>query len=194
MKNLLSYGDCRITATFRGQHTPEEEAEAVPFADRYRYMKSADIIISATASPHYTVTRALMEENQVPSAPRLFVDLAVPRDIDDCVLEMPGAVLLTIDDFEKMAEQNNRIKKRELQTAEDILLEEINELRKELAFHDFYPEFAARKDQIPKEVEQFIYRYRKEADADEFDSFLKVLTRMGGGSGLSGDGTDGEAI
>ena len=156
-----------------------EGVRIVPFADRYLYMQEADIIISATSSPHYTVTRAMLEKNKVGPAKRLFVDLAVPRDIDDCVLELQGSALLNMDDFEKIAEKNNEIKKSELETAEGILLEGIDGLRKEIAFHEFFPELPRIKEKLPKDMEQFIYRYRKIANGDELASFLGVLLRMG---------------
>lgn len=179
IKNLLSYGDCEITATVRESHSLAEGVRVVPFADRYQYMEEADIIISATASPHYTITRAMLEEYKVTPGQRLFVDLAVPSDIDDCVPELKGSVLLKIDDFEKIADRNIEIKKGELETAEGILSEGIDELRKEIAFHDFYPKIPLIKEKLPKDMEQFIYRYRKMADADELVSFLEVLLRMG---------------
>lgn len=179
IKNLLSYGDCEITATVRESHSLPEGVRIVPFADRYLYMQEADIIISATSSPHYTVTRAMLEKNKVGPAKRLFVDLAVPRDIDDCVLELQGSALLNMDDFEKIAEKNNEIKKSELETAEGILLEGIDGLRKEIAFHEFFPELPRIKEKLPKDMEQFIYRYRKIANGDELASFLGVLLRMG---------------
>lgn len=178
IKNLLSYGDCEITATTRKNHGSADGIKIVPFADRYQYMEESDIIISATSSPHYTVTRAMLEEHKAAPKRRLFVDLAVPSDIDDCVVEMPGSVLLKIDDFEKIAERNNEIKKNEVQTAEEILLEGIDELRKELVFHNFYPKFSEMKERMPKDMEQFIYRYRKAANADEFTGFINVLLRM----------------
>lgn len=178
IKNLLSYGDCEITATVRQSHSLAEDVRIVPFGERYRYMEEADIIISATASPHYTVTRAMLKENNVTPKRRLFVDLAMPGDIDDLVPELEGSVLLRLDDFEEIARKNNEIKQSELKTAESILLEGVDELRKEIAFRDFYPRMSAMKDRLPKGIEQFIYRYRKTADADELVSFLGVLSRM----------------
>lgn len=178
IKNLLSYGDCEITATVRKRHSLADGVRMVPFEDRYFYMEESDIIVSATGSPHYTVTRAMLQAHKVTQRRRLFVDLAVPSDIDECVLEIPGSVLVKIDDFEKIAQRNNEIKKNEVQTAEEILQEEMDGLRKEITFHDFYPEFSRRKEQMSKDMEQFIYRFRKTASADEFDSFIKVLSRM----------------
>ena len=35
------------------------------------------------------------------------------------------------------------------------------------------------KEKLPKDMEQFIYRYRKIANGDELASFLGVLLRMG---------------
>ena len=39
IKNLLSYGDCEITATVRESHSLPEGVRIVPFADRYLYMQ-----------------------------------------------------------------------------------------------------------------------------------------------------------
>ena len=53
---------------------------AVPYSGRLAAMEGLDALVSATASPHYTLTRQQLETVSRP--PRLAVDLAVPRDID----------------------------------------------------------------------------------------------------------------
>ncbi|MCI6088632.1 MAG: hypothetical protein PUG52_04545 [Absicoccus porci] len=39
------------------------------------------MIISATSSPHYTITKTELAKH-IDSKPRLFIDLAVPNDMD----------------------------------------------------------------------------------------------------------------
>lgn len=77
-----------------------ENCGAVPFEKRMERLGEADIVVSATASPHFTL-RA--EETAAVCAAfpreRLFLDLAVPRDIEPAVAKLPGCTVLTIDDI-----------------------------------------------------------------------------------------------
>ena len=68
---------------------------AVDYAQRYEKMEEFDAVISATLSPHYTVEAE--QFSQVVSPPELFIDLAVPRDIDPKIAEKAGVTLFDID-------------------------------------------------------------------------------------------------
>ena len=52
----------------------------VAFEDRIKALEGLDALVSATSSPHYTLTLAQLET--VANPPKVAVDLAVPRDID----------------------------------------------------------------------------------------------------------------
>ena len=52
----------------------------VPYDDRLAALEQVDALVSATASPHYTLTKEQLDTLENP--PRIAVDLAVPRDID----------------------------------------------------------------------------------------------------------------
>ena len=73
---------------------------AVPYDDRLERVADADVIVSATSSPHRT-----LEASSVAAAcagrpkKRLFLDLAVPRDIDPAIGSLSECGLLTIDDI-----------------------------------------------------------------------------------------------
>lgn len=173
--NLLSYGDCEILATARHSHSRQKVKE-VPFESRYQYADQADVIISATKAPHYVFLTSCLKK--LSHKDRLFVDLAVPRDIDEDVCQIPGARLLTIDDFEKISEQHNRRKFHEVQTAEEMVREDMEELLKTLQFHEFFPIFQKMRSSDDYDFVHFIYRFRDTADAGELKSFLDVLRRM----------------
>lgn len=178
VKNLLSYHDSTIYATVRNSHVTDRKLTLVPYAERYHYIACADVIISCTKSPHYTVTYSRLKSEEPEEKPRLFVDLAVPRDIDEDVLKLTQSELITIHDIEALAKENNEIKKAEIVAAEEIIEEAVDELLKTLYFHEFLSEFDSSKHENKDVLSKFIYHYRDVATAEEFASFLKVLRRM----------------
>lgn len=80
---LLSRG-ARVTMTLRtyrhGENQIPDGCETVAYAERIAAAEGKDILLSATASPHLTVTAQQFLQLRTP--PRAVVDLAVPRDID----------------------------------------------------------------------------------------------------------------
>ncbi len=82
-------------------------AVLVPPQEKYRYLTCGDIVISATDAPHYAVERekflAFYKGNPV-----VFVDLAVPRDIDPRLGEIAGITLFNIDDLQGAIEESER--------------------------------------------------------------------------------------
>lgn len=72
----------RVTLrTYRhGETVVPRGCGTVPYEDRLEAMKDADALVSATTSPHYTLTKEQL--SSLPRRPKVAVDLAVPRDID----------------------------------------------------------------------------------------------------------------
>lgn len=94
---LLAAG-YKVTMTLRHYHHGEniipDGADVVDFSLRYGAMSACDAVISATLSPHYTVEAVRLAA--VDHCPKLFIDLAVPRDIEPAVARR-GATLYDID-------------------------------------------------------------------------------------------------
>ena len=180
MLNLLSYGDCKIFATKYHHHLDHPKVTVIPFEKRYEYINAMDVVISATKSPHYTVTYGKL--NALPMHPkkRLFLDLAVPKDLDEDIVKIPNTTLLTIDDFQKIAKENNEKKQMEAHNGELLIEEEMDSLLKELQFHSFRREFQHMFQRKNKnmDLERFVYQYKDYATAEEFASFLHVLQQM----------------
>lgn len=178
LKDLWSYDRFDLTATVR-EHGIREKAKAVDYTERYIALRDADIVISATKSPHFTVTAEAVEEADAHGAEpkqRLYVDLSVPRDIDPAL-----SPILTIDDLQELASQNNERKQGAAAEAEAILAEELETLFKDLAFHDLLPLLNDPPSGAPALTEDWkrlLYTFREEASADEFRSFTRVLLRL----------------
>ena len=177
LKDLWSYDRFDLSATVR-EHGVREKAAAVDYHDRYIALKDADIVISATKSPHYTVTAEEVAEADAGAAPkdRLYVDLAVPRDIDPAL-----SPILTIDDLEELAARNNERKQDAASEASAILKEELETVYKDLAFHDLVPLLTDPPPGTPALTEdrkRLLYTFREEATADEFRTFARVMLRL----------------
>ena len=98
---LLRDAGCRVTMTLRsyrhGETVIPAGCAAAAYDDRYAAMEGMDILLSATASPHYTVDAARFGE--VVRKPLLLVDLAIPRDIQPEAGALPGVTLWNVDDL-----------------------------------------------------------------------------------------------
>lgn len=123
LKNLAAGKNVELFATLR-THAFEAEAEGVrliSYEERYGILDEADCIVSATASPHTILQAEGVRENLHVLKPRLFVDLAVPPDIDPGVSKIGGCTLLGIDGFRAKADENNRKKQKAVQEAGAIV-------------------------------------------------------------------------
>ncbi|MFO0724855.1 MAG: glutamyl-tRNA reductase [Myxococcota bacterium] len=91
-------------------------------------LQRADIVISSTAAPGYVVTKALMAKvlRQRRYRPILFIDLAVPRDIDPAVADLENAFVYDVDDLEQVVEGNQKAREKEAKAAEAIIEGEID--------------------------------------------------------------------
>lgn len=101
-------------------------AEVISLLEIPKHLKHADIIISSTASPFFIVDKELVERSLLARKYKrmLFIDLAVPRNIETEVANLEGASLATIDDLQDMINAN--LAKREIaaKKAECIIQEE----------------------------------------------------------------------
>ena len=150
------------------------------YADRYKYIDDADCVVSATASPHYTVTYYDLKQSVKTEKPRLFIDLAVPPDIDSSVTEIGGLKLIGIDYFEKLAKNNNELKLDSVESAKEIIKEESDVLKKDIAFHFFLPHMESVKNKLSENsLEEILYKFKAELPSEDFIKILDAFKSCG---------------
>lgn len=73
-------------------------------------LPTADIVISSTASPIPVIGKGWVESaiKARRHKPMLFIDLAVPRDIEEEVGELADVYLYTVDDLQKIVSENRQ--------------------------------------------------------------------------------------
>lgn len=133
--------------------------ERINYGDRGEFLPQCDLVVSATASPNYTLTRELLET--VPPVEHLvLIDLAVPRDIEPSAGELSGITLYDIDSF-KIDAVSPKLQ-QSLEKAGEILQEQME---------DFYNWYGGR-DLIPR-----IQDIKAEAVQDLNLRILKILRK-----------------
>ncbi len=99
--SLLQKEGCNVLVTLRsyrhGETIVPPGCGVVPYDERMQHMNGIDILISATTSPHYTVTADQLSSLSHP--PVIAVDLAIPRDIQPEAGNLLGLSLYNIDDL-----------------------------------------------------------------------------------------------
>ena len=186
LKNLLSQENIRIIATIRSHNgllqSGSPRVENVPYQERYAYLQEADVVISATASPHYTLTAGRVREvlrRAGETKERLFVDISMPPDMDAEIGRLAHCRLVALDGIKSLAEENNRLKQQALADAEEILAEELEMLSKTLSFHRFTEADRAWKERYAQcPAEKMLYLLRDELDSVSFEAVMQVLMKQ----------------
>jgi glutamyl-tRNA reductase len=91
-----------------GQLASELGAEVLRFEEREARLADWDIVVCSTSAPGTVVSaigvRTSMKERA--DRPMLFVDLAMPRDVDATVADVSNVFLYNLDDLAQIAEKN----------------------------------------------------------------------------------------
>ncbi|MCR4652384.1 MAG: hypothetical protein K5744_01680 [Eubacterium sp.] len=84
-----------VTVTVREYHSGHVEipknCRRISYGERYEQLKKSDLVVSATASPHYTITAFELEkilQSMKDQHPLIFLDMAIPRDVDPAISEL----------------------------------------------------------------------------------------------------------
>ncbi len=89
------------------------------------------MVVTSTSAPGFVLGKPEVERGirGRRGRPLLFVDLAVPRDVDPVVTELEGCYLYDIDDLEAVVAETLVGRRREAERAEAIVSEEAERFR-----------------------------------------------------------------
>lgn len=167
-RSLADQGASRLLVTNR---TPgrakglaaELGGEAVPYSRLSAAMAEADIVISSSAAPGYLIgpretKKALANRN---GRPILLIDIAVPRDVDPAVRELPNVHLYDIDDLQKEVERNRNSRRQELVKVDRIIDEELRRWSGWMRARGVVPTVAALRSRADELLEAEVQRTMK---------------------------------
>ena len=95
----------------------------------------ADVVISSTTATRAIITHEMMQEVMERRTGRLLllIDIALPRDVDPAVAEMPGVHLLNLDDLEIGVNEGIHLRRQEIEQVQEIIVQEVNAFKRWLS-------------------------------------------------------------
>lgn len=152
--SLLRQEGCEVTVTLRtyrhGETVIPAGCRSVGYEDRYGAMEGFDILLSATTSPHYTLT--LEAFLQVRQKPAFLVDLAIPRDIQPEIGEIPGISLLNMDNLGR----TKGVDEKELDRVQNLMERYLENFRQWSAFRASIPAQQEVKTAVWERVSHYV--------------------------------------
>jgi len=130
-KALRRSGASPITVVNRTEERAQTLAdelgiEARPWSALEEAIAESDIVISSTTASGTVIDRRTVEAaTQGRGSPLLLVDIAVPRDIETSVAELPNVVLRDIDDLRGVVDANLGSRVGEISKVEEIISAEL---------------------------------------------------------------------
>jgi glutamyl-tRNA reductase len=135
-RNLVSRGAEIAAVANRGRDRSAELAErlgsrALALGELASVLYDADVVVSSTSSPGFV----LLADEVGPAVkdrrgrPLLFVDLAVPRDVDPALGRLDGCFVYDIDDLEAVVEASLAGRRAEAVRAERVVAGEAERFR-----------------------------------------------------------------
>lgn len=131
IQNLYGSGVGKVTVVNRTFEKAEVlagkfEGEAKSLQELQCVLLDADILISSTGASNYVIDHALMNDilRLRKAKPLFIVDIAVPRDIDPAVGDLPNVFLYDIDDMQGIVEANLAEREQAAATIERMIGQE----------------------------------------------------------------------
>lgn len=109
----------------------------------------ADVILACTGAPEPLITRAQAAQflARRHGRPMLFLDLAVPRDIEPSVHQLDNAFVYNVDDLDQVVSSNLQQRRREAERGEIIIEEELRAFQRRQRAQDLVPTLVALQEQ-----------------------------------------------
>ena len=136
LQNLKNQGVVDVMVTNRTYTNAENLAEkfagtVIPIELLENRLCEADIIISSTGARHFVLTQSMVRKCLKNRRGRamFFIDIAVPRDIEPEINDLPGAYCYDIDDLQNVVQKNQEERARQAEQADKILNDEITRVQ-----------------------------------------------------------------
>ncbi len=131
---------------------------SLSFDELPQALERADILVTATASPHLLLESEELAEVMEARGhqPMLLIDLAVPRDVDSSCAETEGVTLYDVDDLDAVISRNRRVRQTEARKAEGIIEQEIQHFASWLGSLEVLPTLSALRSHATQLAEKVV--------------------------------------
>lgn len=181
-KNMEEKDFAEFTVMNRTQEKAEKIAQGMPFrvapfSDLWEEISKADIIISSVRTESPIITLEEIKKLQVLSF-KYFIDLSVPRSIEDGIEKNPGILLYNIDSLKERADEALAARMASVPNVRVIIDESIisfNDWSKEM---EVSPTIHKLKNALENIRKEEINRHIKGLNKDEIEKLEKITANL----------------
>lgn len=181
-KNMEDKDFAEITVMNRTLEKAEKLAQGkgyrvAPLDQLWEEISRADIIISSVRSNDPIITPEALKRIQILSF-KYFIDLSVPRSIDEGIEKIPGVLLYNIDTLKERADQALQLRLAAIPQVKEIIEESIDSFldwSKEMEVSPVIHKLKNSLEQIRKEE---INRHIKGLSAEEVEKLEKITASL----------------
>ena len=151
----------------------------INYGEREQYLPMCDLVVSATASPNYTLSDQLFDQISL-TRPLVLIDLAVPRDIEPAIGKRKGIRLYDMDSFHSSLQSVQR--QQSLDAASAIVQEQMAEFYQWLDGRDIIPRIQEIKEEAVHDLNLRLEKILKNTPMEEKDreNLSKALDQAAG--------------
>jgi glutamyl-tRNA reductase len=154
-KHLVEHGAFPIYVVNRTWARAQEMARALsgtaaPFDELGTALAAADIVVTSTAAAAPIVTRGMVARamHERGARPLFFIDIAVPRNVEQSVDTLEDVYCYDIDDLKQVVDANIRERLREAQRAEALVDREVTKFRARLGDVEVIPTIVSLRERL----------------------------------------------
>lgn len=127
-QNVGRIGVANRTAAHAASLAAKVEGVAVPWASITEELTATDIVVTATGSANWTLTRGHVADAMRPrrDRPLFVIDIGLPRDVDPAASDVEQVFLYNIDDLQEIVRENLERRQAQVDEAEQMVREEVD--------------------------------------------------------------------
>ncbi len=150
-KRLRAEGARDVVVTNRTLQNAQALIEELGFGqvaemrDLVDAIAAADLVLTSTGSSEFVLDRSNVQQGMQrrPERPLFVVDIAVPRDVDPAVAQIPNVTLVDIDQLASTIDQKLEIRRSAIPLVEEIVGEYVERFRQWYQAHPALPVIAS---------------------------------------------------
>jgi glutamyl-tRNA reductase len=153
---------------------------AIKWHQLWQALTTADVVISSTGAPHPVIFAEELREilPQREGKPLVLIDIAVPRDIEEAVAELPGVIVYDIDDLNDVTDANMAQRRAAIAQVDVIIQQELDDFNTWANSRDIVPVLVELRQKISEIAQQELAQalHKLEGLDEHQQKVVEVLT------------------
>ncbi|MCA9191140.1 MAG: glutamyl-tRNA reductase [Planctomycetales bacterium] len=189
LRYLMDAGANNLRITNRSKQRAHElstqfGATVIAWENMFSALADSDLVVSTTSAQEPVVTLEQFKQlRKRQSQAVLILDLAVPRDFESSIGELPDVYLYAVDDLQQVCDRNIQLRQQEWPKAHNIIQQEADKFQSKVVHRGSGPTIKKLREQAENikrdELEKLLMRLRaKGLDENSCNDVEKSFDRL----------------